>query len=743
MELLNHPTIEFRPKDTFLAEVFRRAGNENLYLGVAGDTFEVFRRTGADTIVFSTKSAPLLWFFETYSQAKDLLVPVRMSIRSLGIAFLSLIKHTAKHRLQMVAIATLKTDRRRRTYFHFRVLSTKTSYSYPPAHLSPHADYIDLFTMLEKKNYRYVVLRWFEDPNGLTAGKDIDLLVDDEAVADIRAFTGRLPGTISIDLHSIKKLSRLHRNSMAYYPLPLASEILNKRVKYQNKFFVPDDTTYFKSLAYHGLYHKGSTAGIPSETKGVVVSESSKHNYVTTLQNLAAKAGFSGPMTMETLDTYLKNRGWQPPRDALRKISEDNNWVKKRFFSKPTVKQDVSLCVFVIRDKAIKDGHIDIIKRAIINGGFTILSERMLSPEGSSIKAAATRGGDWGASGYPNSGGGPGMVLATIDFLPQKLTERQKLKSPWLDNARTAYFKNRLREIINESIDEPERYSMLHSSDNHEEALEYLEVFFPEEKDAIVKRAEQMVREFRTEETVLADLTAVGRRAKVELIRHGDAKAVKKTFRPGYEKYLKKELEILKKFSGVRPEVPPILESGQNYFIVPFYESRWDFNKHKWYSSSSCLMPLWAVRQSLDFLKFLYEHNIYLPDAAPGNTIIDEKDGLKFIDFELYRFYTSGERPGRFEESYDIAGLPEKYHDPFGPGPKPRSYDRSWRPYTGLDLTSVLHDPAWKAHVKRGVFRLKKLARQLKINSQHVLKKTGKTINKLLESLVRNSTDIQ
>ncbi len=742
-EVLSHPTIEFRPPDEFLAKAFRKSGKHDLYLGVNGNVFETFERTGADTIAFSTKSAPLLWFFETYSQAKDLLIPVMMSPRSMFIAFLSITKHMAKQNLQPISVVKTKVDRKTRAYLHIRVLNRKTAYSHPPAHLSPYMNYIDLFNMLDKKNHKYVVLRWFEEPDELTAGKDIDLLVDEKAVDDIRAFTGQLPGTLSIDLHTVTGLSRLHRNRMGYYPLSLASEILNNRIKYQNKFYVPDEKTYFKSLAYHALYHKGPISGIPSETKGVVVSESPKHDYVKTFQKLADKAGFSGPVTMETLDNYLKEHGWQPIRDALRKLSDDNDWIKKRFFSKPAAKQDLSLCVFVIRDKAVNDGYIEIIKNAIINGGFTILCQRMLSPEESSLKAATTRGGDWGSDAYPRSGGGPRMILATIDLLPQELTGKKKQKSPWLDNGRIAYLKNRLREIINESINESERYSMLHSSDNTEEALEYLDEFFGEEKDTIIKKAEQLVREFKTKETVLADLVAVGKRAKIELICYDDNTAIKKTFKPGCEKYLKKELEILKRFSRLRPEIPPILESGKNYFIMPFYKNWWDFNKHKWHSSSSRLMPLWTVRQSLDFLKFLYDNNIYLLDAAPGNTIIDKEEGLKFIDFELWQTYKKDERPLRFEESYDIAGLPQKYYDPLGSGPKPRSYDRSWRPYTGLDLESALYDPSLKAHPKRMIFRLRKLARRLKINSKYALIQTEKKINGLFDSLVRSSTDIQ
>ena len=742
-EALSRPTIEFRPQDKFLAKAFRKSGNDKLYLDVAGNTFETFVRTGADTIVFSTKSAVLLWIFDTYSQAKDLLIPVKMGPVSIFIAFVSIAKQTSKQNLQAISIVKIGVEGRTRKYIHVRVLNRKTAYSHPAAHISRNLDYMDLFNMLEEKNHRYVVLRWFEEPNKLMTSKDIDLLVDDEAVADIRAFSSQLPGTLSIDLHTIIGLSRVHPNNMDYYPIQLASEILNNRRKFQNKFFVPDEETYFKSLAYHALYHKGSDSGIPSETKGVVVNESPKHDYVKIFHDLSVKAGFIGPITMEALDSYLRKQGWQPPKDALRKLSNKNDWVKKRFFGKSATKRDFSLCVFVIRDRAVEDGYIETIKHGITSGGFTILSQRMLSPEDSAIKAASIRGGDWGSNAYPISGGGPRMILATIDLLPRQLTERLKQTSPWLDNSRITYLKNRLREIVNGGIDESKRYSMLHSSDNTEEALEYLEEFFGEEKNTIVKKAQLMANEFKTKETVLADLTDDGKRAKVELIRHGNGKAVKKTFKPGCEEYGRKEIELLKKFSGLRPEVSPILESGENYFVMPFYKNWRDFNKHKWHSSSSRLMPLFAVRQSLDFLKFLCDNNVYLVDAAPGNTIIDKKEGLKFIDLELWATYEQDKKPRRFEESYDIVGLPDESYDPLGPGPKPRSYDRSWKPYTGLTLKSALYDPVWKCHYKRMIFRPRKLARRLKVNSKDVSIKTAKKIYWLFDSLVRRSTDIQ
>ena len=104
------------------------------------------------------------------------------------------------------------------------------------------------------------------------------------------------------------------------------------------------------------------------------------------------------------------------------------------------------------------------------------------------------------------------------------------------------------------------------------------------------------------------------------------------------------------------------------------------------------------AKQAIAALRKVYEAGYAIVDASIDNLLVDRREGLKLFDFEFcYRYPV---KPPRFEDSYDIAGLPADFRgdQPIQGG---NSYDRNWRPYIGLSLASLLHDPAWLQHLKR------------------------------------------
>ena len=124
---------------------------------------------------------------------------------------------------------------------------------------------------LNAMGIRYVVLRWFEEvplDQASEAGfsQDIDFLMEHSRLDEVVRLAAEHPGGIKCDIYSPTGKRATGYKKMPYYPPVLGDEVLEHRVLYQDTFYVPEPDYFFKSLAYHLTYHKGTTSGIPSGT---------------------------------------------------------------------------------------------------------------------------------------------------------------------------------------------------------------------------------------------------------------------------------------------------------------------------------------------------------------------------------------------------------------------------------------------------------------------------------------------
>ena len=88
-------------------------------------------------------------------------------------------------------------------------------------------------------------------------------------------------------------------------------------------------------MAYHAVYHKGYSSGVPSLTGKSIDPLDAGHDYPEVLAAIAEKAGIDLPdLTLEGLDDLLRRRGWRPPMDMLEKLSARNEWIKDTYFSR-------------------------------------------------------------------------------------------------------------------------------------------------------------------------------------------------------------------------------------------------------------------------------------------------------------------------------------------------------------------------------------------------------------------------
>src|SRR5439155_11249962 len=135
---------------------------------------------------------------------------------------------------------------------------------------------------------------------------------------------------------------------------------------------------------------------------------------------------------------------------------------------------------------------------------------------------------------------------------------------------------------------------------------------------------------FRTDEPVLLQLSNYRRRAKTEVIQHGDQLAVKKTFKPHQRSYCQREAWAMSHLSQTVPAIPPLLGTDGESVIYPYYEDALKFRR-----STGRLLPLAVAKQAIAALRAVYDAGYALIDAHPENVIVDRQHGLKLIDFEF------------------------------------------------------------------------------------------------------------
>jgi hypothetical protein len=189
-------------------------------------------------------------------------------------------------------------------------------------------------------------------------------------------------------------------------------------------------------------------------------------------------------------------------------------------------------------------------------------------------------------------------------------------------------------------------------------------------------------RSFRTPFPVVRNLGGSGRRAKVELVDYSGMLAVCKTFRPGRERFLRREIIARTELAKTITEMPGLIDHGQSWVITPLYGDTLGWKPH-----APRLVPLPLVQQLVRVLERLWEAGYAHLDFSMRNVLVDPVEGLKIIDCEFLHRYD--QRPDRFEESYDIAGVPAGFDGDVPVDPVPVTYGTRMQRAFGLDLESA------------------------------------------------------
>ena len=542
------------------------------------------------------------------------------------------------------------------------------------------------FAALKENDIRYVVLRWFETLPHVEDGEDIDILVADEDIHRLEAFlTGTKSYGTPCDIYTVSGLPGTSYRGIAYFPEHLARELLDTARLQGDLVRVPDPRRHLFSMAYHAAYHKGYESGVPSQTGPSLPAESVDHDYPAVIGVCAERANMERPeLTLEGLDRFLREHHWNPARDALEKLSARNRWVRDHFFTDvPEIEPHWhGFSVYILREKGLE--HVALVRTMLFTEGFDILFEKEIDGEEREKAAKNLRGGNWSRGPWPASGGLPAYLFAVNDCFPAAPDKILSEKHPGLVNSRLLDTKIRIRDAVNRLGPRHERSNVIHSADNPHQGIEYFRIAVPDcpEFPAVEKRLREIHDGMTGRFPVIRELSGHGRRAKVELVRFGDGEAVCKTYRPGRERFLEREL-LAREMGKELPEMTPVLEHGENYLVLPFYNDVLDRKKP---------LPLSILRRTREIIRVFRLRGYELIDFKPKNIILDAVEGMKIIDFE---FLQPGGYAGRgLAGNFCWYSIGEDFSGDVPAGSKRgrNNYYRYWFTSTALPLFFAVRD---------------------------------------------------
>jgi hypothetical protein len=502
----------------------------------------------------------------------------------------------------------------------------------------------EFFDQLNHRGVRYAVLRWFETLPDVDPGEDIDILVADEDLPELRSFLGShrvAPARQKFDVYSVTGLPGSDYHGIPYLSPALARRLLERSVLLRGRYRVPCPEDHFASLAYHAVYHKGERSGLPeTDESGAPAGVVPEHDYSAILADLAGRISLSVPVTLTGLDAHLAATGLRPPLDTLEKLGESNPWLRRRVDEEfgPADAGLPGLSVFVVREGAA--ALLDRVRTELLREGWEPLETVRLDHDAAARVSARVRGGNWGAGPWPVSGGGPAAYVIGYDL---SAAVGDEIMAPDPDRVTASKLAIRRRLLADQPAGAS--FNPLHSSDNPRQALDYLELLGD---PALIERMRRRISDLRADMVfpypVVQLLPSMRRRAVTAVVAHPEfGECVCKLFYPSARRFLLREVRARTEFAAA-PEVPALLDTGGNWLLSPRYRDTGAHLRRQLPGSPYAQLTPSASRALARLARDLHERNAYLLDLTPLNLVSDASEGLKVLDWEFLQDFP-GARP--------------------------------------------------------------------------------------------------
>jgi hypothetical protein len=559
-------------------------------------------------------------------------------------------------------------------------------------HLRGKTGFAQFLAELDRRGAEYVILR---EPNA--PGHIAEVLIKDEHLPLTDGLVTEWPGGLPIRLftpsarpgtgYEPPQVNGQRLSPMPLFPVHRAETLIHSGMDAAGNTRLLDPLDAFLARAYRATYLQVEDWDRRSSSEDWSPNTALRDD----LERLSNAAGIalSASPSPQHLDALLAEHGWRPPVDLLEKVSSWMVWLRPLMAS--TKVEEPGLLAVFIRERAVKAGLKDQIIRHLTDGGFDTLVSFDLSPQQRQLVETSLRGGNWRIGGFPTDAGPPTTLIVALDLLPVDVPEEVRSEQPLCDNVKIVWAKQAIRNEINGGKPRKKHYNPVHSTDNSKQAWHVVELLMPEREEEVRGIVEERRRAFGGTQTGV-DLTR-GRRARVERVEHHGVPAIRKTFRPGAERYLAREIAAMTRLTDQSPAIPNLLDSGPDYLVRQYVEGA------PMRGAGPKPLPLATVRKLARLVRTCVRHGFDPVGLAP-DTVILTPSGIKVIDFE---YWTECDPELPLDQSYCLAGLPKGYEGDRPPGERWlfNPYATQWIQHTALDLHSFLHDPAWLQRLKR------------------------------------------
>ncbi len=332
----------------------------------------------------------------------------------------------------------------------------------------------EVLAWLEQNQARHVVLRY--GPRVLdTRVRDVDLLIDDQAITGLKAaFQGHRSGT-KIDCYGVEGLHGSDYHGFPHLPEPLGRQILSRRRRVAG-VWVPHPQDEMNGLLYHMAYHKCLQSGVHASDP----ARSSQTQGTERLAALQMECGITVTCTLEGFHRHLESCGLAVSEVRLGTYIEHDfrHGRKSLFHARLQDRHPGELNLFVIRRVAVRHGKSEaLIER--LRERYRIVSIKTIDWLTRLIRARRMRGGKW------RRGGGPHIAVVVFDPEPAPTTSEERKNHPFVFN-RNQFVKVEWRDWFCRETTARAKDNPIHSTDNEAEALGHLPLFFSaEERDEI------------------------------------------------------------------------------------------------------------------------------------------------------------------------------------------------------------------------------------------------------------------
>ncbi|RUR28311.1 hypothetical protein ELY33_14020 [Vreelandella andesensis] len=345
------------------------------------------------------------------------------------------------------------------------------------------------------------------------------------------------------------------------------------------------------------------------------------------------------------------------------------------------------MAVLVIRERGL--AYLDVLHSLLDRYGFNILHEMTIQEEQRKTLAQWIDGVEQVSEKWPDNAGLPVYFLVVHDVHPVMEQPSSREAPGRIDNARLLTVETLLNQKVNKGRSSQEQYSPLYLSRNTTDTFEFLNQIVPHRIDKLRTASQRYNMQFRTPYPVLADLSKQVCRAKVELVEFHGTEAICKTFRPGRERYLEREVQA-RELGASLPEVSRLLEVGPHYLVFERYSNsmerilspRAPFSPHG-------LLPIWTIERVRAVILHYRRLGYECIDLTPQDLIYDPCQGLKIIDFEFLQPGT--EEIETLKGNYAWYAVPSRFKGDLPLLAHQGSYHERWFPYTGLPRTLCLN----------------------------------------------------